>query len=165
MILSHSGSIIGERQTVSRNADRRSRQYATCPGSVEPHSSGPGPARAPAGSRSSSSAPMPAMTGVPSQSVIRSIQITSPPAERPPRSPYRSTRVTRWPSRRAATAAAVPAGPPPTTSTSVSSCTGISRAGSVTVATDGTAGAGEWGLPGSPPAVNSPLPPLIPAPK
>ena len=131
--LSHSGSIIGERVTVSRNALRRSPQCATSSGSVEPHCSGGGPATASAGRRSRISEPKPVMTWLPSQSVMRSIQMTRPPVESPPRWLWRSTSVTCAPSRRAAIAAAQPAGPPPTTSTSVSSCTGVSRAGSCTV--------------------------------
>ena len=50
-----------------------------------------------------------------------------------PKQPNRSTRATRTPARDAARAAARPPGPDPTTSTSVSWMTSISRLGSVTV--------------------------------
>ena len=51
----------------------------------------------------------------------------------PPKQPKRSTNVTSTPARAAANAAARPAGPEPTTSTSVSWMTSIWRAGSVMV--------------------------------
>ena len=59
---------------------------------------------------------------------------TIPPDARPPRYGYRSTSVTRAPLRAAATAALTPAGPPPTTRTSVASTTGVARATSAIVA-------------------------------
>jgi hypothetical protein len=83
--LSHSGSIIGDQVTVSRNAPWRSRQCATGSASVDPQSSWGAPAMASDGRRSSNSCPIPEMTSRPVQSVMRSIQITSPPVDRPPR--------------------------------------------------------------------------------
>ena len=82
---SHSGSIIGDHVTTSRNALRRSRQCATSSASVEPHCSGGAPATASAGSRSRISEAKPVITCRPVQSDMRSIQITRPPVDRPPR--------------------------------------------------------------------------------
>ena len=53
---------------------------------------------------------------------------TSPAVALPPRKPNRSTRTVFAPVRPLATAAAMPAGPPPTTRTSVSAATGTSLA-------------------------------------
>src|SRR5262245_10920731 len=108
--LSTSGSTVGDQCTMSRSAAVRTRQYAAWTGSVDPHSSGSGPIVASGPQRSTNSAPTPATTSCPSQSLIRSIQDTSPPVDRPPRWLYRSTSTTSAPKRPAATAAAVPAG-------------------------------------------------------
>ena len=82
---SHSGSIIGDQVTTSRKALRRSRQWATGSASREPHCSWGAPAIASAGRRSRISEAKPVMIWRPSQSLIRSIQMTRPPVERPPR--------------------------------------------------------------------------------
>ena len=55
------------------------------PGRASPSPRGAGPAIASAGRRSSSSSAKPRITWRPVQSVMRSIQITRPPVERPPR--------------------------------------------------------------------------------
>ena len=80
-----SGSIIGAQVTVSWWAEKRGFQCATASASCEPQAEGSGPTLASAGSRSISSSPNPRMTSLPSQSVMRSIQITNPPVESPPR--------------------------------------------------------------------------------
>src|SRR5690606_28108364 len=100
-------------------------------------------------SRSSSSLSTPAMTGWPgpwslgSRLVTPSFSktgrwvwndikgMTSAAVALPPRKPYRSTRITSAPARAAPSAAPMPDGPPPTTSTSVSAARPARRAGRV----------------------------------
>src|SRR5512134_1103630 len=59
--------------------------------------------------------------------------MTSAAVALPPRNPYRSARITRTPACAAPSAAPRPAGPPPTTSTSVSPASTAWRGGSSTV--------------------------------
>jgi hypothetical protein len=54
-------------------------------GSFEPQSASGGPATASAGMRSMNSRAKPWITWLPDQSVIRSIHITRPPVDNPPR--------------------------------------------------------------------------------
>jgi hypothetical protein len=82
-----SGSTVGAQLTTPRWAEARTLQYATASLSREPHSSGGGPSVASHPQRSISSCPTPATTRLPSQSVMRSIQNTSPPVASPPRWP------------------------------------------------------------------------------
>ena len=88
------------------------------------------PATAAAGSRPSTSEPKPAITCRPLQSVMRSIQITKPAGRQPAEVVVALHQHDLGAQRRAARAAAQPAGPPPTTRTSVIACTGVSRGGS-----------------------------------
>ena len=84
-ILSRSGSIVGAQQTTPWKAEVLEPQYLASAGSREPQSAGAGPAFPSAGRRSRISSVKPRITWRPVQSVMRSIQMTSPPVERPPR--------------------------------------------------------------------------------
>ena len=84
-ILSRSGSIVGAQQTTPWKAEVLEPQYLASAGSREPQSAGAGPAYPSAGKRSMISSVKPRMTWRPVQSVMRSIQMTRPPVERPPR--------------------------------------------------------------------------------
>ena len=63
---------------------------------------------------------------------------TSPPVQSPPRNQFFSSNITLAPLRAAETAAATPAGPPPTTATSAVAIRGILLEGSFTYPSDGT---------------------------
>src|SRR3954464_15099449 len=83
--------------------------------------------------RSSSSVATPCTTRriVPCTLACRPQKLVTPAAvPMPPRKPWRSISSVDRPARPAATAAAMPAGPPPSTTTSNSPSTGVDRAGS-----------------------------------
>ena len=128
---SHSGSMVGDQVTTPWKAAVRCAQWAASAGvASSPIRSRGGPATAPrAGGRGTPRRSRGSPACPPSRSSGRSRS----PARRwkgRPGGCSRSSSMRRAPIRAAAKAAAMPAGPPPTTSTSHSACTGISRAGS-----------------------------------